>query len=334
MVVPDTSSAVDWLIDGARSAPLPQDVLTELCERLTAGGVPLWRAVVFVRTLHPQVVGRRFMWRPDTGTEVAEAPFELLDREAFRNSPMSRVDDSGVSLRRRLADPACPIDYPILKDLREEGVTDYIISPLRFTDGEVHFASWATMQPGGFTDTQFSAIEAVVAPLARVAEIRAARRVASNLLSTYVGHQAGRAHPVRPDSPRRYRRDSRRDLAVGYARFHQACRPVTATSPGRPPQPLFRLPGPADPRTWRRSSQVHGGRALGHISDRRSGGLRSGVRRRARRGLSRARQCRGAEFGRTRARTSASGSRFTSATFFTAISAAETGWISPVSGRP
>ena len=31
-------SVVDWLIDGARSAALAQDVLTELCERLIAGG--------------------------------------------------------------------------------------------------------------------------------------------------------------------------------------------------------------------------------------------------------------------------------------------------------
>jgi len=61
-----TKSVVDWLIGRARSAPSPQDVLTELCERLSGCGLPLWRAVVFVRTLHPQVLGRRFVWRPDT----------------------------------------------------------------------------------------------------------------------------------------------------------------------------------------------------------------------------------------------------------------------------
>ena len=186
-----TKSVVDWLIDGARSAPSPQDVLTELCERLSGCGLPLWRAVVFVRTLHPQVLGRRFVWRPDTGTVVGEALFELLDREAFRNSPMSHANTSGLTLRRRLADADCPMDYPILQDLREEGVTDYVVSPLRFTNGEIHFASWSTRQPGGFTDTEIAAIESVVAPLARVAEIRASQRIASTLLSTYVGHKAG-----------------------------------------------------------------------------------------------------------------------------------------------
>ena len=76
----ELKSIVDWLVDGARSAPSPQDVMTILCERLTACGVPLWRGVVFVRTLHPQVLGRRFVWRPDTGTVVTEAAVDLLEK--------------------------------------------------------------------------------------------------------------------------------------------------------------------------------------------------------------------------------------------------------------
>jgi adenylate cyclase len=191
MVPSDARSVVDWLMDGARSASLSQEILTELCERLTACGMPLWRVVVFVRTLHPQVVGRRFIWHPDKGTTVDEASFELLGRETFRNSPMSRDNNSGATLRRRLADPDCPMDYPILSDLRAEGVTDYMVSPLRFTNSDLHFASWATRQPGGFTDTEIAAIESVVNPLARVAEIRALNRVAGIPLSTYIGQNAG-----------------------------------------------------------------------------------------------------------------------------------------------
>src|SRR6266853_4562928 len=63
-------AVVDWLIDGARSAPQPQQVLAELCDRLVACGIPLWRVAVFVRTLHPNVMGRRFIWRPGAEVEV------------------------------------------------------------------------------------------------------------------------------------------------------------------------------------------------------------------------------------------------------------------------
>jgi adenylate cyclase len=54
-------SVVQWVVHGARNAPLSQDVLTELCEQLTAAGLPLWSVTVFVRTLHPEIVGRRFV---------------------------------------------------------------------------------------------------------------------------------------------------------------------------------------------------------------------------------------------------------------------------------
>jgi len=184
-------SVVDWLIDGARTAPLAQEVLTELCERLTAAGLPLWRAMVFVRTLHPEVVGRRFIWRPDTGTVITDGGFDLLERDVFRNSPMVYVSETGTALRRRTGDADCPMDFPVLYDLRDEGVTDYLVSPLHFTDGEFHSASWATRQPSGFSDAEIALIDAIVAPLTRVAEIRAYYRVAGNLLATYVGKNAG-----------------------------------------------------------------------------------------------------------------------------------------------
>ena len=182
---------VEWLVHGARNAPLSQEVLTELCQRMTAAGLPLWRVTVFVRTLHPEIVGRRFVWHPETGTEVTDGSFELLERRSFLESPMMYVSDTGEALRRRLADPDCVMDYPVLHDLRFEGVTDYFVAPLHFSSGEVHFSSWATRQPGGFTDADIEAIERVIPPLARIGEIRAWYRVASNLLTTYIGKNAG-----------------------------------------------------------------------------------------------------------------------------------------------
>ena len=182
---------VQWLVHGARNSPLSHEVLTELCERLVAAGLSLYRVMVFVRTLHPEIVGRRFVWHPDTGTEVSDGSFELLERRAFIESPMMHVAKTGESLRRRLADPDCVMDYGILPELRAEGVTDYFVAPLHFSNGDVHFSSWSTRQPGGFTDAEIEAIEAIVPPLARIGEIRAWYRVAGNLLTTYIGKNAG-----------------------------------------------------------------------------------------------------------------------------------------------
>jgi adenylate cyclase len=191
MATNDIRAVVDWLVDGARSTMQAHEVLAELCERLVSCGIPLWRVAVFVRTLHPYIMGRRFVWRPGTEVEVLDAPFDLLESAEFRDSPVAKVYASGTPLRRRLADADCPMDFPMLAELRNDGVTDYLGSPLLFTDGEIHLATWTTRQPGGFTDAQIKAIESIVAPLARVAEVRALRRTAGNLLDTYVGNNAG-----------------------------------------------------------------------------------------------------------------------------------------------
>src|SRR6516162_331813 len=187
----DIRAIADWLIDGARSAPLPQQVLSQLSERLVACGIPLWRVAVFVNTLHPQIIGRRFIWLPGAGVEISEGGFGLLDTPEFLETPVARVYATGRAIRRRLADPDCTIDFPILQELRAQGVTDYLASPLLFTDGAVHVVTCTTRELGGFTDAQIAGIEAIITPLARVAEIRALRRTASTLLDTYVGHDAG-----------------------------------------------------------------------------------------------------------------------------------------------
>jgi adenylate cyclase len=187
----DTSAVAEWLIDGGRSASEADEVLAELCARLTSCGIPLWRVAVFVQTLHPQIMGRAFFWRPEHGVEVNDASYSMLESDDFRDSPVAEVHAAVRTLRWRLSDPDCPLHFRLLRRLREEGATDYLAAPLIFTDGAVHVASWTTRQPGGFTPDQLAGIEAIIRPLARVAEVRALRRTAANLLDTYVGNHAG-----------------------------------------------------------------------------------------------------------------------------------------------
>jgi adenylate cyclase len=187
----DTGALVGWLVDGARDCVPPQDVLKKLADGLVAAGVPLARAAVFVRTLHPLVAGRRFGWRADGPVEIGELKYEMVSRSGYTDSPVAYIYERNVELRRQLSRADCPMDFPILKTQREEGITDYFGTPLRFTFGEVHAAVWSTVAPGGFTDGHLAAIRSVVPPLARVAEVRALTRSSSALLDTYVGHKTG-----------------------------------------------------------------------------------------------------------------------------------------------
>jgi adenylate cyclase len=190
MNVPELQKLTDWLIDGARSAASPTRMMVETCEGLVAAGLPLWRVGVFVRTLHPDIFGRNFIWRPGAEVEVGTVDFNILEAPEFQASPLAIVFRQGLEVRGRAGDPESQ-RFPIIEDMHAEGVTDYIALPLLFIDGTVHASSWTTKQPGGFTDQQLTGLRSLVRPLARVMEIIQWRRTSSLLLDTYVGNRAG-----------------------------------------------------------------------------------------------------------------------------------------------
>jgi adenylate cyclase len=181
---------IDWLIDGGRSATSPSRFMAECCERMVAAGLPLWRVGVFVRTLHPEIYGRSFIWKPGAEVEVGAVEYKILDSPDFHSSPLYIVFQQGLEVRARADDPQSN-RFPIVDELRAEGITDYIALPLFFTDGSVHASSWTTKQPGGFTDEQMAALHGLITPLSRVIEIINWRRMAASLLDTYVGNRAG-----------------------------------------------------------------------------------------------------------------------------------------------
>jgi adenylate cyclase len=186
----EIQAIVDWIIDGARSAPGPTELMTQACARCVKAGLPLWRVAVFVWTLHPDMFGIAFFWRPDTKVVVSNAERDPWASPEFRRSPLTDLYESGGEVRYRLDDPESR-RFPFFDDMRAEGVTDYIATPMRFLDGSIHACSWTTRHPGGFSEDHIATIRSLVAPLARVSEIVTLRRTASMLLDTYVGNRAG-----------------------------------------------------------------------------------------------------------------------------------------------
>jgi adenylate cyclase len=184
-------SLVDWLVGGAPDADELPAVLGELCERLRAAGVPLYRAAILARTLHPNVMGVRVMWQEREGARLFTAPFAILESDDWTRSPVPYIARTGTYVHRRLGAPDCPVDFKILEELRTENVTDYLAMPLTFVSGERHVVSWTTRARDGFTLEHLAAFGAVEAPLARIVEIHLQRRVATTLLDTYVGHRTG-----------------------------------------------------------------------------------------------------------------------------------------------
>src|SRR6516164_7610557 len=78
----------DWIIDGARSAATPSQMMAECSERLVQAGLPLWRVGVFVRTLHPEIIGWSFIWKPGEEVHVGTVDFNFRATPEFTFSPL------------------------------------------------------------------------------------------------------------------------------------------------------------------------------------------------------------------------------------------------------
>jgi adenylate cyclase len=182
-----------WLLRDAHDLADARSVISDLCQRLLASGFPLYRLFLSIRTLHPQVAAIGYQWRRGDSL-VGETPREHgIDRQdVYLRSPIKLIHDGAPEVRCRLADLAAPREFPILDDLAAEGVTDYLVVPLRFSSQRVNAVSIATDRPGGFSEAELNRFKSLILLLALVLDVKETRRVASTLLDTYLGRDAGR----------------------------------------------------------------------------------------------------------------------------------------------
>ncbi|MGH6943396.1 MAG: adenylate/guanylate cyclase domain-containing protein [Geminicoccaceae bacterium] len=181
-----------WLLGEARRLPDANALLTGLCGRLLASGVPLAWASFNMQLLHPHLFGVGIYWRRGAAAVQVFGAARGIERTAtFLNSPMGALYEGAGGVRQRLDLPGTTLPFPLLHNLRAEGLTDYVALPLIFSDGKVHGTSWASDRPGGFATGDLALIESILPAVSLLLEIHVNRRLAITLLDTYVGHSAG-----------------------------------------------------------------------------------------------------------------------------------------------
>ncbi len=186
------SPYVDWLLREGWNSQSPAQLTEGLAQMLRASGCPVARLSVFIRTLHPLLIGSAYVWRPD---EDKISSFVLthdtLSSPLFLESPLVPIFNGAGGIRRRLEGENPILDYGILKELREEGMTDYVAMPMTFSDGQINVVSLASNQPGGFTTADLGRIHEILPVLSRFYEVHAARSMGNSLLQTYLGRHTG-----------------------------------------------------------------------------------------------------------------------------------------------
>lgn len=184
---------IAWLLGEARTLPNGPAALKELGLRLNAAGLALARASFHVRTLHPQFFGIGFFWyRGQDEIRTFMAQHGIRDTELYQRSPLRLIFGEEVDqLHHSLEQPDEAFPFPLFADLKADGFTDYLSLPMLFSDGKTHATTWASDKPGGFDDDDVALIKSILPIFGLLIEIHLNRRIAVNILDTYVGHQAG-----------------------------------------------------------------------------------------------------------------------------------------------
>ena len=188
----DTNPLVDWLLNRAWKAKTSPELVNALAEALVRQGFPLWRLRLFIRTLHPQLFAYGYLWQRGVDEiEEFQASHENIQSDMYTSSPFYRIINGEGGVRRRLEGPSPRLDFPVLKDLVQEGATDYVAMPLRFSDGQINILVLTSDQPGGFSTQELGQLYEILPTLSCQVESHAQRLSSLALLRAYLGRNAG-----------------------------------------------------------------------------------------------------------------------------------------------
>ena len=184
------------------------------CQKVFDSGFPMKRVQMGMYTLHPRYGSHSYVWRPGADA-IEHTPREraLLNRDVYLKSPVHHMRSRGLLTLRRRLDMGETDEFVLFPELRAEGLVDYAAhivpydpcqaeviakglvaaddtgSPEQALDGI--FFSCATDRPEGFDDGQLDQVVQALPYLALSAKSRLTYDVASTVLETYLGRDAG-----------------------------------------------------------------------------------------------------------------------------------------------
>ncbi len=183
---------VQWLLtEGRRHMALP-DLVGAFGAHLRERGVPLDRMTLHVGLLHPRLRGMTYIWYADRpAIETLQREHGIEQNPEFRTSPIYTImEEKADGLRV----PIARVDqhpFPIIAELKADGITDYTAMPLVFASGRRNVATFATRAADGFETEALTLVYDSLPALTVLLEALTLRLLATDLLNIYVGPDAG-----------------------------------------------------------------------------------------------------------------------------------------------
>ena len=185
----------EWLTNSSLAGDDLENIVRGFCERLAAAGLPLARVHLTFSMLHPLYDALSFTWKRASGVTIEGFRMPAGQKpDRFLQSPYFHLLDNNLQHIRRRIMPEGPNEFPIFEDLRQEKITDYLAFVQPFGDGSVQgmMGSWSTDSPVGFSDDMIDALLRMQNHLAVAAKMAVLAKLANNMLTTYLGGDAGK----------------------------------------------------------------------------------------------------------------------------------------------
>ncbi len=183
---------IDWVLRHATTQDDLGALVTGVCERLIAAGLPIWRASLDLPTIHPTSRAISHRWWRDRPVSVEVLPHGPGRDVVFQGSVIHHLLSRNLEAKRwRLDRNEGVAEFDLLRTLQAAGGTDYLLRLVGFGDGSSRIRgvalSIATDRAGGFADDEIAEINRLIPALGLAAYRVSAARTAADALSVYLG---------------------------------------------------------------------------------------------------------------------------------------------------
>lgn len=196
------SDVGSWLIEEALGNPEIEDLFDGMCKRIFAAGIPIERVMFNYTTLHPLFNVESCKWLKDEGTVFDQFPYRGDEDppQAWLDSPLFFMVENGLNtMRRHLDGPEKLVDFAVLEEFVEQGMTDYLAFavPLglpgagKMANQRGMMLSFTSKRAGGFSDDDIEGLMRVVKRFSLASKSVIQNRISRTITETYLGKKAG-----------------------------------------------------------------------------------------------------------------------------------------------
>lgn len=190
----------EWLVDQALGQPDIVDMFNGMCHRLHGVGIPIARARLTWPTLHPLFQAETILWQTDEEILFEQFLHQEMASDDWLKSPMKYMLDRDIQVfRRSLEGENKLVDFPVLEELVERGLTDYLMIATNFAGPSKSsaaprkgiLAAWSSDRKGGFSASDVAALQRIQRRFAIACKTVIQARITDNITSTYLGREPG-----------------------------------------------------------------------------------------------------------------------------------------------